>query len=60
MGCPGKKKIYGSNAITNCGGTVYKCTKCNSVGCTESACTNRCFESSRCLKCGANGTKKSI
>lgn len=50
MACQGRK---GSGSH---GGLVYRCTKCGSVGCVDSGCTNRNFNGSRCMKCGKVGS----
>lgn len=50
--CFGKTKDGKSANHTQA--TICKCNKCGSVGCESKDCTNRAFEGTKCLKCGAS------
>ena len=51
--CPGKNQ-----GKDHCFFPLYRCTKCNSVGCNVSGCSNQCFDFNRCLRCGEDAHKK--
>ena len=50
--CFGKTKEGKSASHTQ--QTICKCNKCGAVGCESKECTNRAFELTKCLKCGAS------
>ncbi len=59
--CKGKRL---ENPHGYCGGTLYKCGKCGSVGCGTTVCGKGCsnngFNAGMCQKCGASGQAKPI
>lgn len=48
MTCHGTKKNNSS-----CTGSLYKCKKCGSVGCSNQDCSNYNFHNGSCMKCGS-------
>jgi hypothetical protein len=51
--CSGKRKKGGS-----CNKILYRCKKCNNVGCDHvgtGECSNQAFNHGKCVKCGASG-----
>lgn len=52
--CPGKREGR------NCGGIIYRCKSCGSVGCTSKNCSNQKFDVTKCLSCGKFGTKEQM
>jgi len=56
--CEGVRK----GASLRCNGSLYRCTQCDAVGCTQSklaTCSNQGFDvSEKCLKCGAAGKRE--
>jgi hypothetical protein len=59
--CKGKRP---ENPNGHCGGTLYKCGKCGSVGCgttvSGKGCSNNGFKTGTCQKCGTPGQAKPI
>jgi len=57
--CSGKR----STGKNPCGGPLYKCNKCNSVGCEQAppdSCSNQSFQNFKCIKCGASGQREVV
>lgn len=50
MQCSGKLKDG-----KNCRARLYRCKKCNSVGCDADGCSNQINQKYRCMKCGIYG-----
>jgi hypothetical protein len=58
--CDGKRH----GCSLRCNGSLYRCTKCAAVGCTQNKpelCSNQAFDvSERCVTCGATGARELI
>ena len=56
-------RCNGDRGKTKCPDAIFKCQKCQAVGCNQNSddvCSNQNFRISKCKKCGTSGKKERV